>query len=76
MRSHRFKHPQQNTRDRREKISGAEDTIENIVTIVKENAKGKKFLTQNIQDIQTLDLIVRISDLRIIGVEDNKDFPN
>ena len=31
-----------------EKISGAEDTIENIDTIVKENAKLKKLLTQNI----------------------------
>jgi hypothetical protein len=36
-----------------ERISGAEDTIENIDTIVKENAKCRKFLTQNIQDIQT-----------------------
>ena len=31
-----------------ESISGAEDTIENIDTTVKENAKGKKLLTQNI----------------------------
>jgi uncharacterized coiled-coil protein SlyX len=35
-----------------EKISGAEDTIENIDTTVKENAKYKKILTQNIQEIQ------------------------
>ena len=35
-----------------ERISGAEDTIENIDTTVKENAKCKKFLTQNIQEIQ------------------------
>jgi predicted nucleic acid-binding Zn-ribbon protein len=31
-----------------ERIAGAEDTIENIDTAVKENAKGKKLLTQNI----------------------------
>jgi len=33
-----------------ERISGAEDSIENIGTIVKENAKCKKILTQNIQE--------------------------
>ena len=35
-----------------ERISGAEDNIENIDTTVKENAKCKKLLTQNIQEIQ------------------------
>jgi chromosome segregation ATPase len=35
-----------------ERISGAEDTIENTDTTVKENVKSKKFLTQNIQEIQ------------------------
>jgi hypothetical protein len=35
-----------------ERISGAEDTIENIDTTVKENVKCKKLLTQNIQEIQ------------------------
>jgi hypothetical protein len=35
-----------------ERISGAEDTIENIGTTVKENAKSKTLLTQNIQEIQ------------------------
>ena len=34
-----------------ERISGAKDTIENIDTTVKENAKCKKLLTQNIQEI-------------------------
>jgi predicted nucleic acid-binding Zn-ribbon protein len=34
-----------------ERISGEEDTIENIDTTVKENAKCKKLLTQNIQEI-------------------------
>jgi hypothetical protein len=32
-----------------ERISGVEDTIENSDTIVKENAKCKKLLTQNVQ---------------------------
>jgi predicted nucleic acid-binding Zn-ribbon protein len=31
-----------------ERISGAEDSIENMVTTIKENAKCKKILTQNI----------------------------
>jgi chromosome segregation ATPase len=35
-----------------ERISGAEDFIENIGTTIKENAKCKKILTQNIQEIQ------------------------
>jgi septation ring formation regulator EzrA len=35
-----------------ERISGAEDPIENIDTTVKENTKCKKLLTQNIQEIQ------------------------
>jgi predicted nucleic acid-binding Zn-ribbon protein len=35
-----------------ERISGTEDNIENIDTTVKENAKCKNFLTQNIQEIQ------------------------
>jgi uncharacterized coiled-coil protein SlyX len=37
-----------------ERISGAEDTIENIDPKVKENAKSKKLLTQNIQEIQNI----------------------
>jgi cell division protein FtsL len=32
-----------------ERISGAEDSIENMGTRIKENAKCKKILTQNIQ---------------------------
>jgi uncharacterized coiled-coil protein SlyX len=35
-----------------ERISGAEDTIENIETKVKENAKCTNLLIQNIQEIQ------------------------
>jgi hypothetical protein len=33
------------------RISGGEDTIEEINTSVKENANSKKFLIQNIQKI-------------------------
>ena len=33
------------------RISGAEDTIETTDTTVKENARCKKLLTQNIQEI-------------------------
>ena len=35
-----------------ERILGAEDSIENMETTIKENAKCKKLLTQNIQEIQ------------------------
>lgn len=35
-----------------ERLSGAEDSIENIDTAIKENAKCKKILTENIQNIQ------------------------
>jgi hypothetical protein len=35
-----------------EGISGTEDSIENIDTTIKENAKCKKILTQNIQEVQ------------------------
>ena len=35
-----------------ERISGAKDSIENIGTTIKENAKCKKILNQNIQKIQ------------------------
>jgi chromosome segregation ATPase len=53
-----------------ERISGAEDTIENIDTTVKENAKSKKLLTQNIQEIQDT---MRGQNQRIIGIEESKD---
>jgi hypothetical protein len=33
-------------------MSGSEDTIENIDTTIKENAKCKKILTQNIQEFR------------------------
>jgi uncharacterized coiled-coil protein SlyX len=54
-----------------ERISDAEDSIENISTTIKENGKCKKILTQNIQEIQDT---MRIPNLQIIGVEENDDF--
>jgi chromosome segregation ATPase len=52
-----------------ERISGAEDSIENISTTIKENAKCKKILTQNTQEIQDT---MRRPNLRIIGVDENE----
>jgi prefoldin subunit 5 len=54
-----------------ERISGAGDSIENIDTIIKENGKCKKILTQNIQEMQDT---MRKPNLRIIGVDENEDF--
>jgi chromosome segregation ATPase len=54
-----------------ERISGAEDSIGNMDTTIKENAKCKKILTQNIQEIQDT---MRKPNLGIIGVDENKDF--
>ena len=48
-----------------------EDSIENIGTTIKENAKCKKILTQNTQEIQNT---MRRQNLRIIGVDENEDF--
>ena len=53
------------------RISGAEDSIENISTTIKENTKCKKILTQNIQEIQDT---MKRSNLRLIGVDENEDF--
>jgi chromosome segregation ATPase len=47
-------------------ISDAEDSIENIGTTIKENAKCKKILTQNIQEIQDT---MRRPNQRIIGID-------
>ena len=55
----------------KERISDAEDSIENIDTTVKENATCKKLLTQNIQEIQDT---VRRPYLRIMGTEKQR-FP-
>ena len=68
IRDHRGKYQQQNTRDRR--ISDAEDTIETMDSTVKENAKCKKLITQNIQEIQDT---MRKPNLRIIGIDESED---
>jgi predicted ribosome quality control (RQC) complex YloA/Tae2 family protein len=57
--------------DMEERISGTEDSIESMDTTIKENAKCKKILTQNIQEIQDT---MRRPSLRIIGVHENEDF--
>jgi hypothetical protein len=54
-----------------ERISDAKDSIENIDTIIKENAKCKKILIQNVQEIQDT---MRRPNLRILGVDENEDF--
>jgi hypothetical protein len=54
-----------------ERISGAEDSIQNMGTTIKENAKCKKILSQNIQEIQDT---VRRPNLRITGVDENEEF--
>jgi uncharacterized coiled-coil protein SlyX len=54
-----------------ERISGVEDTIENMDTAIKENAKCKKILIQNIQEIQDT---MRRPHLRMIGIDENEDF--
>ena len=58
------------TQEIEERISGAEDTIENIDTTVRDNAKCKKLLTQNIQEIQDT---MRRLNLRIISIEERED---
>jgi predicted nucleic acid-binding Zn-ribbon protein len=54
-----------------ERISGAEDSTENMDTTIKENAKCKKILTQNVQEIQEK---MRRPNLQIIGVDENEKF--
>jgi hypothetical protein len=54
-----------------ERISGTENPIENMGTTIKENAKCKKILTENIQEIQDT---MRRPNLQIIGVDENEDF--
>jgi chromosome segregation ATPase len=54
-----------------ERISGAEDSIENLGTTIKENEKCKTILTQSIQEIQDT---MRTLNLQIIGVDENEDF--
>jgi hypothetical protein len=50
-----------------ERISGIEDTIEEIGTAVEENVKSKKFLDTKIWDT------LRRPNLRIIRIEEGKE---
>jgi hypothetical protein len=52
------------------RISGAENTIESTSSTVKENAKYKKLLTKNIQEIQET---TKRPNLKIIGIEGSED---
>jgi hypothetical protein len=54
-----------------DRILGAEDSIENMETTVKENAHCKSILTQKIQKIQDTK---RRPNLKIIGMDENEDF--
>ena len=54
-----------------ERISSAEDSIENMDTMIKDNAICKKIITQNIQEIQ--DTMIRPNQRRIC-VDENQDF--
>jgi hypothetical protein len=53
------------------RISGAEDSIENNCTTIKENAKCIKILTQNIQEMQDT---MRRPNLWIMRVDVNEHF--
>ena len=55
----------------KERISGAEDSIENIGTTINEKGKCKNILTQNIQEIQDT---MRRPNLRIIRTDENEAF--
>jgi Fe2+ transport system protein B len=50
----------------KERISGAEDSIENMDTTINKNAKCKEILTQNIQEIRDT---MRRTNLQIIRVD-------
>jgi hypothetical protein len=52
-----------------ERNSHTEDSIENMGTTIKENAKCKKILIQNIQEIQDA---MRRPNLGIIGLDENE----
>ena len=53
-----------------ERISGVEDSIDDIDTSVKENIKSKKVLTQNVQELWDT---MKRPNLRIIGIEEGED---
>ena len=53
------------------RISGVEDSLENMDTKIKGCVKCKKILTQNIQEIQDT---IKKPNLRIIGIDANEGF--
>jgi wobble nucleotide-excising tRNase len=54
-----------------ERTSGSEDSIRSMGRTIKENAKCKMILTQNIQEIKAT---MRRPNLRFIGIDENEDF--
>jgi hypothetical protein len=52
-----------------ERLSGIEDTIEEINTSIKGNVKSKKLLAQNTQEIWDT---MKRPKLRLIGIEDRE----
>ena len=54
-----------------ERISGAEENIVNIDKTAREDAKNKKLLTHNVQEIQDT---MRRPNLRIIRIEEGKEY--
>jgi hypothetical protein len=68
IRNHICKHQQQNTRDRRENLRCRRFHREHGHN---NQRKCKKFLTQNIQEIQDT---MRRQNLRLIGIDENEDF--
>ena len=55
-----------------ERISDAEDSIDNMDTTIKENAKCKKILIQHIQEIQ--DVSNEKTKPMVLGIDENEDF--
>ena len=54
-----------------ERISGAEDNMENIDKTVRKDPKTKNHLTQSVQEIQDT---MRRPNLRIIGIEEREEY--
>ena len=53
-----------------ERILGVEDTVQEIDSLVKENGKSYKSLSQNIQEIGNT---MKRQNLRIIGLEEREE---
>lgn len=68
-RNYRYNYNQQNGRNGR-RISGLEDTTEEIESMVKENIKAINIITQNATEIWAT---MKGQNLRIIRIEERKD---